>query len=111
MRRMRENAPPTQYNVSKRANDVILGLDASKGILLNSISQLSITEIRNQNSWLACKTRVEVNGVLTGLVMEETAPDACFIHIKLKDALVIVNFSTDKLARDQRSYMYIARER
>ena len=42
--------------------------------------------------------------------MEETAPDACFIHIKLKDALVIVNFSTDKLTRDQRSYVYIARE-
>ena len=47
MRQIRENAPPTQHNVSKRTNDAILELDVSKGMLLNSIEQLSIAEIRN----------------------------------------------------------------
>ena len=39
--------PPTQHNVSKRANNVALGLDVWNGMLLNSIEQLSIAEIRN----------------------------------------------------------------
>jgi len=55
-------------------------------MLLNSIEKLSIMEIRNNR--LACRTRIEKNGALTGLVIEGTAPDACFIENRnLKDAL------------------------
>jgi hypothetical protein len=36
---------------------------------------------------LACKARIGRNGALTGLVIEGTALDACFVHRKLKDAL------------------------
>ena len=47
MHQIRENAPPMQHNVSKRANDALLGLVVSEGVLLNSIEQLSIAKIRN----------------------------------------------------------------
>jgi hypothetical protein len=47
MRRIRENAPPTQHYASKKPNDAVSGLDILKGMLLNSIEQLSIAEIRN----------------------------------------------------------------
>ena len=70
----------------QETNDVVLGLVILKGMLLNSIEQLSIMEIRNNR--LACRTRIEKNGALTGLVIEGTAPDACFIENRnLKDAL------------------------
>jgi len=35
------------HNVSKKANDTVLGLDVLKVMLLNYIEQLSITVIRN----------------------------------------------------------------
>ncbi len=40
MCRIRENAPGTQHNVSKKANDMVLGLEISKGMLLSFIGHL-----------------------------------------------------------------------
>ena len=47
MPQIRENVPPTQYNVSKKVNNAVSGLYILKGMLQNSIKQLSIMEIRN----------------------------------------------------------------
>ena len=47
MHQIRENAPPMQHDISKRANDALLGLVVSEGVLLNYIEQLSIAKIRN----------------------------------------------------------------
>ena len=47
MPQIRENVPPTQHNVSKKVNNAVSGLDILKGMLLNSIEQLSITETQN----------------------------------------------------------------
>jgi hypothetical protein len=53
MRQIRENVSPTQHNVRKKANQVVLGLDVLKEMFPSSIEQLSIT---NQNNRLACET-------------------------------------------------------
>ena len=47
MPQIRENVPPTQYNVSKKVNNTVSGLDVLKGMLPNSIEQLSIMETQN----------------------------------------------------------------
>ena len=48
MRGIRENVPPTQhYYASRKMNNAVLGLDVLKGMLLNSIEQLFIADIRN----------------------------------------------------------------
>jgi hypothetical protein len=40
MCRIRDNEPPTLRNISKKANDVVFGLDALNGMLLSSIEHL-----------------------------------------------------------------------
>ena len=86
MHQIRENVSPMQHNVSKKVDNVVLGLDVLKGILPNSVEQLSITEIRNQNNRLACEMRIERNGALTGLAIEGITLDVYFMHRRLEDA-------------------------
>lgn len=86
MHQIRENVPPMQHNVSKKVDNVVLGLDVLKGILPNSVEQLSIMEIRNQNNRLACEMRIERNGALTGPAIEGITLDVYFMHRRLEDA-------------------------